>query len=803
MKHLLLGIGLSCSVMAYAQYPVVNINDLQFVLQSALGNCDDQTVYLGDTVTVRAKVVMDGYLAVPSGFGATNGHKNVWLQQGNGGEWSGIDVFSLGGTNVSEDIHNLLAGDSVEIVGVIEDFNGETELMPLEGNSISILGQGATLVPTVVTIADLNDENRLNQIQTGERWEGVYAEFHNVSVATVDPFSGGTRVSFNVQDQNGNLMNVSDRFLVQKLPGQGGNFVAPNVGDQLDTLRGIIAHSKNLCPGSGSTNRGYELYPFQESDYVYGASAPRISIISRTPLVPSATESVDIEAEITDSDGQVVSATLRYGTGTSGSLTSVGMTFNSTTGYYEATIPAQANNTLVRWNISATDDSASTTTVPNSDPSIATYIYWVRSGGLTIPDVQYTPFANGNSPYLGQEVTVSGVVTAAINTSDTGDLGYVFIQQPGDVSYAGIWLQQGTDLTTLSRGDAVTVTGTVAEVSGMTALNNVHDVTVTGSGSVEMLILNPDSLTNYSFDGNEPYEGMLVRLENPTVGNKLFVVEQNADEATGNNYAEYRIGTDPFTLSGARVLAGRQTNSAYSSLFFSYVNDSLWQNVSGVMAVNPYVVHYPDSLTSLTGILFYSFGAMKLLPRNNHDMVGYAGNVYASFEAAADSVCVNAPITFINQSSVMADQFAWDFGDGNTANTENPEHTYTSGGWMTVSLTATNSINSASGSASLTNVVYVDTLGDCATGTEEVRLAPPVLSVFPNPANGERVSIQLSGATTFSATVFDALGNEVKSLKASNGAASLQISDLAAGTYVVKATANGASHTGRLIVTRR
>ncbi|NCG30820.1 MAG: hypothetical protein GWP27_10175, partial [Bacteroidetes bacterium] len=61
---------------AYAQYPVVSIEDIQTVTQTALGNCDDQTFYLDDTVIVRAKVVMDGNLAVPSGAGATNGHKN-------------------------------------------------------------------------------------------------------------------------------------------------------------------------------------------------------------------------------------------------------------------------------------------------------------------------------------------------------------------------------------------------------------------------------------------------------------------------------------------------------------------------------------------------------------------------------------------------------------------------------------------------------------------------------------------------------------------------------------------------------
>ncbi|MDP4966068.1 MAG: hypothetical protein NWQ55_13400, partial [Salibacteraceae bacterium] len=178
----------------FAQYPVVTIQDIQNVSATALGNCDDQTIYLGDTVIVRAKVVMDGNLAVPSGATNPNGHKNFWLQQGNGGPWSGLDMFNLSSVSVSEDPHNIIAGDSVEIIGVIDDYNGESELLPLAGNSITLLGQGATIVPTVIQLSDLNDASRNNKLETGEQWEGVYVELHNVTVATVDPFSGGSRV---------------------------------------------------------------------------------------------------------------------------------------------------------------------------------------------------------------------------------------------------------------------------------------------------------------------------------------------------------------------------------------------------------------------------------------------------------------------------------------------------------------------------------------------------------------------------------------------------------------------------------
>ena len=383
MKRLVLSIAvaLASTLVAQAQYPVVTIEDVQTVTPSALGNCDDQTFYLGDTVIIRAKVVMDGNLAVPSGVGATNGHKNLWIQQDQGGPYKGLDVFSLGGTSVSEDPHNLVAGDSIEIVGTIEDYNGESEIFPLAGSSITILGQGQQIYTTVVDLADLNDDERNNKLETGEQWEGAYAEIHGATVASVDFFSGGSRVSFNIEDQFGNLMNVSDRFVVQKLPAEGGSFVPPNVGDQLDTIRGIIAHSKNNCPGF--SGRGYEMYPFQESDYVYGAAAPRIFNIARTPLVPSSSQNVSVNADITDNDGNVQTASLYYATGASGgSFTPVTMSFVSGE-TYTADIPAQADGTLIRWYISAEDDSGLVTTLPSNDPNSNTYLYRVRNSGLS------------------------------------------------------------------------------------------------------------------------------------------------------------------------------------------------------------------------------------------------------------------------------------------------------------------------------------------------------------------------------------------------------------------------------------
>ncbi|MEX2596411.1 MAG: T9SS type A sorting domain-containing protein [Salibacteraceae bacterium] len=769
--------------MSYAQYPVVTIEDIQTVTSAALGNCDDQTFYLGDTVIIRAKVVMDGNLAVPSGANNPNGHKNFWLQQGSGGSYKGIDFFNLSSISASEDPHNLIAGDSVEVIGVIDDYNGETEIIPLEGSSITLLGQGQPIYKSVAQISDLNDQDRNNQLETGEQWEGTYVEFHNAVVASVDFFSGGSRVSFNIEDQFGNLLNVSDRFLVQKLPAEGGSFVAPNVGDQLDTIRGIIAHSKNNCPGFNG--RGYELYPFQQSDYVYGAAAPRIFNISRTPTVPTSSQDVTITADITDNDGNIASATIAYATGSSGgSFLTIPMTFTSGE-TYTADIPAQADGTLVGWYITATDDSGLVTTLPNSDPSQNTYLYRVRNNGLTIFDVQYTPYNNGVSPYIDQTVSVEGVVTASINSSGDGDLGYVYIQQENQLNYAGIWLQQGSTISQLERGDKVEVEGVVSESFGMTALNNIASVNITGTGNIDPVVLNPDSFSLYNAS-QEQYEGMLVEFENPTSGERLFVVEQNADAVTSNNYGEYRVGTDEFNpSSGIRVLAGRE--GGYSSLYVSFVNDSIWATTNGIMNVDPFVVDYSHNLESITGILYYSFGNMKLLPRNNNDIIGYGGaNVTALFEAAASTVCVNDTIQFFNKSSIIADDFEWNFGDGSSSMDENPMKVYTVGGSFSVSLIASNSVDGAADTVEINNVITVDTSETCVTvGVEKIK--PLKSTVYPNPSD-DMVTIKTSFSKNevYSISVYDLQGREVFKRITGRATETIQLGNLEAGNYFIQ-----------------
>jgi len=609
-------LGLSLLVAATMSAQVVTIQQIQTVSATDLGNCVDSSSLKGKTVTVRGVVVTSGNLSRQTSTGCTAlNSRNIWIQNGTGA-FSGLDIFGSCSAATSIDLRDLLAGDSVEITGKVEEFQGESEIIPSTGSgvvSVKTLASNRPVRINKINLSDLNDNLKQNKLPTGEKWEGTFVQVDNLTVVSVDPFSSNSRVSFYVSDASGNLMNVSDRFVVQKLPAGGGTFTAPNVGDKLSYVRGIILHSRNGC--TGSTGRGYEIHPFDTSHYRFESAAPSITLPIRNLIAPTATNTVNVSSTVTSARG-IKKVSLFYAIGV-GNNTYQEVAMTAVGNLFTGTIPAQADGSFVKYYVSAEDNTAPTRI--SSNPAVPTGVsnplfYRVRAAGLQIFDVQYTPYTNGNSGYLDMEVTVTGTVIAS---AEADNLGFVFIQQEGTSGWGGLQVTQNATLSTLKINDKVTVTGTVKENFGVTTLTNVSTVNKIGTGSINAIKLSPSVFTKYDFAGNEQYENMLITLANDT--GKVRVVRKNAD-LTGNN-AEYRVGVDiNDPNAGTRVIAGRVSGtSAYSSLNVSYVNDSIWATRDGIMKVNPIVVKVGTFMDSVKGVMFFSFSNFKLMPRNNKD----------------------------------------------------------------------------------------------------------------------------------------------------------------------------------------
>ena len=194
-----------------------------------------------------------------------------------------------------------------------------------------------------------------------------------------------------------------------------------------------------------------------------------------------------------------------------------------------------------------------------------------------IYDIQYTTDPSGDSPYLGQVVTTGGVVTA--------------VHYDGFVVYEGTGPWQAifvyNFVTAPAVGDEVQVTGTVQEYNGMTEIINVSafDILSHGNPVTPLYVVSSEV-------SQEQYESVLVTVESPTVTALL-------------DYGEW-------TVDGVLVC-----NDLNDYLYFPQLD---------------------DELASVTGTVFYSFGAFKLEPRFTNDI---AGDVILHYVLGGDIVTMN------------------------------------------------------------------------------------------------------------------------------------------------------------------
>ena len=614
--------------MAWSQINLVPIQEIQGwagIFQPDSCNAGPNPVYLNDTVKIKGIVMVNGGVAITS-----SGARWIWVRDVTASPstpYGHITIRNPGATSPF-DLNDAKAGDTIEVVGIVQEFHGagtpapnneETQFAPIP-SGVTLLSEepGPEPLPYLLTnLGELNGPLNVNgqpanHITTGEKYEGNFLEIHDVTVDLVDYQQANDRCRIRVKDANNNQIWIYDRFKTQR-PSNG--FIPPNVGDTYTSIKGLIESWQNGCPTSAATNRGYNLNPFSLEHYVKGASSPSIGNIVRNPVCPTSTQAVTASATITD-DGTVFSADILYSTD---GTTYTAIPATAIGNVWSAQIPAKANGTLVRYYVRARDDIQNTTLQPNVPAGSTPAFYTVNDAGCTIRDVQFTPYITGRSGYELQTVTVRGVVTGSAEASN---LGFVYIQQEGQTSWGGIWVNGGALISSLHIGDLVDITGVVEEYFGLTRISGITNVQTISTGqTVTPLELAAGVFSTYNFAVNEQYESMLVKLINPTAGQPLFVVDTNADAANGQNNAEYRIGPDVLDPnSGCRILAGRQTGSSFSSLNVSYVNAAKWATVDGTMNVPVILFNPGDVVPNVQGILTYSFSNMKLLPRNNTDI---------------------------------------------------------------------------------------------------------------------------------------------------------------------------------------
>ncbi len=654
----------------WMSFPEVTINDIQICNLDSLKKLDtlqntDNTKWtyqassmVGDTVVITA-LVISPVAAFDPWFGLTF-TQHGWTMvlhdtAANSNEWGGILVrvgsgFLGGGPDTAQarldGMLNAERGDIIKMTGWVEEFptanaervNSTTQFRPYPGIAITIEGSGTIPAPTMLSVSDFYEGGYPGgkvKYSTGEAYEGSLVELHNL---TVNVLVNEARGTWAMTDPFGNYMADYDgsHFYTfghygatdpPPIPGDP-SFTYPPIGAVIDTIRGTM-----LTVAGGENPRGYRITPLYSAaalpgytgDVIYGVSLPSVTTHRRYPVVVDSFDSVAIQARIAKVAGgyDIASAHL-FVSLNNGPWEDRPMTMISPDSTYQAYIididgnPWPAN-TAVRYFIKGIDINGYSQILANSsftfanDTSKGFFFYTVLDRPLTIRDIQYTPYPNGRTGYLGGDVSISGIVTA-----DTSDLGITALNtggtsswyiQDGTTPWSGIWVVSSDSassaaLKAMQRGDSVTVTGSVQENFDVTRIFDSL-VTIHSSGHT---LPEPITITSGTFGPGvgsgtpsaEQYEGMLVRVVGATVSD-VYPTFTDATEFSIND------GSSP-------VIIRRDGLNSYSN------------QEGDTSSGKTHILHVPDRMDTLVGIAYFSFSRYKIDPRNDDDFV--AGDPY-------------------------------------------------------------------------------------------------------------------------------------------------------------------------------
>lgn len=604
-KSLMIFAILMMSVSLFAQtYPELSIKDIQFIeadslLEYGLRNSEPKPALAvsGDTVIVTGVVMNAPYEGAnpDSTVMLHAGAAAFFLQDTSMTEWSGILVRD---PDASTSFAILDTGYIVKFKAVVNEYYTTTQLNAVDFQAQDVIGIQSRPKPVLLTLDSLVVKGSGNPNYLAEKWEGVYVEFKNVT--TTEPGVLGYNTFRIFDNDNSNIVvgNSADYWRVTP---------APLPGTKLDRIRGYIETRTNIQGG------WFMINPVYPDDIVYGeVLPPNISDVVRDKGVVKLGESVTVSAKIIDRDGSVASAKIIYDVD---SVNQAAIDMSTADSIWTGVIPAFNDSVFVAYYILAVDNDGNLSYSP-TDTVTSRYFYKVLNRDLTIQDVQYSPFGSGFSGYHNYTVTVTGVVTA--DTSDipgfSGSGARVHIQN-GVGPWSGI-LIFGAESEGLVRGDKVQVTGIVNETFGVTRIGNLDQgvqVTPLGTGvepEATLLLTSDIDGANSGELPAESYEGVLIKYENVTVVDENADGNPGPDEGTGGNrnFGEILVADGSAVQTRVELQEG---NNDYHNFWSADLENEPIRVIDGA------------TFDVLAGIMYYSFGNYKLIPRKNSDFVGY------------------------------------------------------------------------------------------------------------------------------------------------------------------------------------
>jgi hypothetical protein len=201
----------------------------------------------------------------------------------------------------------------------------------------------------------------------------------------------------------------------------------------------------------------------------------------------------------------------------------------------------------------------------------------------------------------GCTVKVEGaVVTSPVFVTGTNQQNF-YIEDPSGGQWSGIFVRVGQGTVDVAPGDVVTLSGKVEEYYGKTRLV-VTSVTKTGTASVPEPVLVTPAQVNDQGSLSESLEGVLIKLENVQVTDKVF------PGTDGKDHGDFLVAAQ--SELDKKLVIGWDFKHGYAC-------------PEGQTVCNPAEDKRKvgDIFNSITGLLDYSFEHFRLQPRTDADLV--------------------------------------------------------------------------------------------------------------------------------------------------------------------------------------
>ncbi len=612
------------ALVLVGQYRRVHVHEIMSLPPDSLAVGSLLSPWIGDTV------LLVGIVTVPPVLDpASDRRPLLWA----GARWvtflrdsdlsrnayAGINVLQSDTTVLTTYFDRIRPGDYVEVLVRITNFPSSTDplrnrLGPTQAEVITgpqarpveFLDYGLQLPEAVpVSIADFYSGpvgSSVPNIERGSRYVGMLVELRDVTVVANQPvivISDNEGNQMYLRDQSGYFTTRAHRLR---------DFTPYPIGQRIRRLRGYITAST-----VGGQPQSFMITPVYPDDVELGTTPPVITSVQRDRArpFPRSTEAVPLQIGVRRGDFPL--AYVRLVATTGADTLQLDAVAHSDT-LFTASIPPQPAESIVRYWVEAADTAGTIVRMPPS----GVYFYKVLDRPPRIADVRQSVHPNGQSGYVGFRVVLEGIITA--DTSDIPNNGAprIYIQDD-TAAFSGLWLHtiSTTDpLRSFRRGDKIRISGTVAELGAraqdqhVTALTSVALVDQGGDGGfissgnvVPAVILRTRDIAGRR-QGEAPAEGwesMLVEFRN------VIVADSNADAPS--NFGEFTIvDAELFDTPGETTARLRVETDDGATHYGTRGTDG------------KIVLQRGQRLEYIRGILFYSFGNYKLVPRKDDDI---------------------------------------------------------------------------------------------------------------------------------------------------------------------------------------